>query len=295
MEKQEFKDRLDVVSRAGAIVLVALYGAGFLVVSFSNASYGIVEFGLFRTRLLSAGIIFAIFLALPFLEASRIFGLFGLRGIEFPTLTLSNQLFAFFTAAWASTFLMRFLVTKVDFSLRVVLIWISFPAIASGILVAKGFRVLPRALGSVIILMLCVGALVALILIKRWGEVGLLIWFMLVGWLTYQIDPPIRDPARLKQVNWIFVFLSLLMVFGYFSNFLYPKVEPMLGGGRPTHVVVYFSSTSPVDNSAKMEVWLVDETDDGYYFIRTPEDHKAIFVPRSLVSAIYFQDDKPTL
>ena len=54
-------------------MLVALYGAGFLVVSFHNALYGIVEFGLFRTKLLFAGIVFAIFFGIPFWESSHIF------------------------------------------------------------------------------------------------------------------------------------------------------------------------------------------------------------------------------
>jgi hypothetical protein len=289
MDKLEFRSHLDTVSRAGTIMLIALYGAGFLVVTFSNAMYGIVEFGLFRTRLLSAGVIFAIFLGLPFVEASRIFGLFGFNRIGFPKLTRSDEFLFFVTAAWGSTFLMRFVVGDFDLSLRVVLLWLGFPALSSAVFVARGFKVLPKIVAFVIVVIFAVVSLVALILVQRWSVVGLLGWFMAVGWLTYQMDSSMRDPEELKQVSWVLVFLNVLFVFGYFASVLYPRIEPIFGGGHPTDIVLQFTTTSPVDSSTKMEVWLVDETDAGYYFTRTREDRKAIFVPRSLVSVVYFQ------
>lgn len=77
MDTTEFKTRLEIASRLGATLFVILYVAGFLVVTFENASFGIVSFGLFRAKVLSAGILFAVFLFLPLLETSRSFGLFG--------------------------------------------------------------------------------------------------------------------------------------------------------------------------------------------------------------------------
>jgi hypothetical protein len=77
MDLDNTKRRLDLVSHAGGLLLVALYVAGFLVAPFANASRGVVELSLFRARVLSAGVLFLVFLALPILEAGRAFGLFG--------------------------------------------------------------------------------------------------------------------------------------------------------------------------------------------------------------------------
>jgi hypothetical protein len=295
MDQLEFKGQLDVVSRVGAITLIALYGAGFLVVTFHNATYGIVEFGLFRTRLLSAGIIFAIFLSLPFLEAAKIFGLFGFQRIGFPSPARLNEFVAFYVAVWGSTFFMRFLLGDFDFSLRFVLIFLCFPAISSVVFVSTEFNFWGKTIGIVMAIMLCLTSIVALVLIRQWNYLVIIGWFMLVGWLTFQMDSPIRNPEKLNQTNWVIVFFDLLMVFAFFATTLYPKIDPIFGGGHPTDIVLQFTNTSPVDNSQKMEVRLIDETDSGYYFIRTPEDRKAVFIPKSLISAVYFQVEKPLL
>src|ERR1700722_11238960 len=127
MDKQDLKDWADLATRAGAIALVGLYGAGFLVVSFHNALYGIVEFGLFRTRLLSAGIIFGVFFGIPFLETSHVFGLFGLQAwilkiVERDKNSEPSGLFkwslqtlVFFSTAAGVSFFLRMLLADADF------------------------------------------------------------------------------------------------------------------------------------------------------------------------------------
>lgn len=308
MGKLEFKERLDLVSRAGAILLVALYGAGFLVVSFRDASYGIVEFGVFRTRLLSAGIIFAIFLGIPFLEACRVFGLLGVPAFESRIggrdekldssafSVRSMQIFVFISSSLGTAFFMRMLLADFDWSLRFVLLYLSYMAVVSAVLVARGFgRLRNSAVLSIVVLTVTVALLAFLITMRQWDYLLLLAWFALVGRLTFQMDSPIREPRKLIEANWTLTVLNIVAVFGLFAVFLYPKIRPVYGGGEPTKVVLEFATVSPIGKSAKSEVWLVDETNEGYYVIHGLNDHKAIFIPRPSVSAVYFEPSKPAL
>ncbi len=43
-----------------------------------------------------------------------------------------------------------------------------------------------------------------------------------------------------------------------------------------------------MDNVSKAKVWVIDETDVGFYVIRTKAEKKAIFVPRGFIKTIYF-------
>jgi hypothetical protein len=79
MDQETVHARLELLTRAGAIAVVLLYGVGFVIISLHRASYGIVQFELFRAKVLSAGIVFVVFLCLPLIVASRAYGLFGYK------------------------------------------------------------------------------------------------------------------------------------------------------------------------------------------------------------------------
>ncbi|MBZ5644008.1 MAG: hypothetical protein LAO19_14700 [Acidobacteriia bacterium] len=308
MDKIELKDRLDLTARVGAIALIALYGAGYLVVSIHNAWYGIVEFGLFRTRLISAGIVFAIFFAIPFLETCKIYGLFWIEpwksksfGQETvfassPFWRWSSKLFSFFVATWAISFVLRSLLVNYDAESQISR-W-SYVAFVVPIVVSigVGWGILRNKIIGIIFTILAFVSIalsvIGLIRSKEFVFVALIVWFASVGWFTHEIHDPIREPAKLRDVRWDIVVVNIVSVFTIFGAWIYPKIHSEFGGGRPSPVVLQFVGTSPIDSSVKMDVWLVDETDSGYYFVQKVEDRKAIFVPRSLISAVYFQSDK---
>lgn len=308
MDSVKLKDQLDLAARVGAIALIALYGAGYLVVSIHNAWFGIVEFGLFHTKLLSAGILFAIFFAIPFLETCKIYGLFGVKPWEQKFLKQENsfgsssfwkwsaKLLAFFIAAWATSYILRMLLSDYDPILHLSNRWfvvLAFPLIVS---LSVAWGILRNKTVGAIFTILAFAA-IALIIIeliqsKESVFVTLLFWFALAGWLTHETHTPIREPAKLIHVRWDIVIVNVVSLFTVFGGWIYRKIPFEVGGGRPSPVTLQFVGTSPVDNSTKMSVWLVDETDTGYYFVQTLEDRKAIFVPKSSVSAVYFKADK---
>ena len=51
---------------------------------------------------------------------------------------------------------------------------------------------------------------------------------------------------------------------------------------------------SPIDNAERMRAFLIDETDNGFYLVRTVQDKEAIFLPRSQVAAVYFKQAEET-
>jgi hypothetical protein len=75
---------------------------------------------------------------------------------------------------------------------------------------------------------------------------------------------------------------------------IYPRVVPKLGGGAPVSVTFQFVGKSPIDNAERMRAFLIDETDNGFYLVRTVQDKEAIFLPRSQVAAVYFKQAEET-
>lgn len=75
---QDFKGVLEPLARLGAILFGATYLLGFLIVIQHHADFGIVDVGVFRARVMAAGILFDVLTILPIILASRIYGWLGL-------------------------------------------------------------------------------------------------------------------------------------------------------------------------------------------------------------------------
>lgn len=199
---------------------------------------------------------------------------------------------AFFTSAWVITVLMRiFIFVDADIRWTYILVVIAFTAVAFTVLLTAGRRFSEHPVKYALLSVATIGVgLISLILLKRWQSILLILWFLFVGSLVHRMEPITQKPEMLRdEVSWYMVLVQAIGVVGFFALAFYPKIKPMLGGGKPTKAVFQFASSSPIDNAAKTEVWLVDQVDDGYYVLRTPNDHKAIFIAKPLVSAIYFE------
>jgi len=158
MELRDLTQRIEVLAKAGTFVLVALYVAGFLVVSLSNASYGIVEFSLFRARVLSAGVLFGLCVGFPVLQAARSYALYGLptmlggsswliRARDLPTLSLrSVQALIFFSSSVSFAFLLRFLTDPKTIQPSVIVIWLVSVGVITGVVMAIGGGLLAKPL-----------------------------------------------------------------------------------------------------------------------------------------------------
>jgi hypothetical protein len=291
------------------MLLIGLYVAGFLVVSLHNATYGIIEFGLFRAKLLSTGILFAVFLAIPFWEASRFFNMFVFRRSTVPAEGASSEqtkqlkisptanwlirILLFFAASWSTAMLIKPIFGDYEYRGADIASAFGFIVIATLVILfthlsyPKNQRI--GATLAVVALLLGLGAIIYL---KDWYSLRMLAWFCLVGYWAHRTEPSMRRPRSLLDLSVPIVLVDILALFGFFGYQLYPRIAPLLGGGRPSEITLQFAISSPINNASKTQVWLVDEVDDGYYVLGARDDHKAIFIPRSLVSAVYFEQDK---
>ena len=70
---------LQTSSQALVIVAGLAYLSGFIIISVFDASYGIADFSLVRTKVIAVGGLFVLLLSLPVIVTFRMFGMFGLQ------------------------------------------------------------------------------------------------------------------------------------------------------------------------------------------------------------------------
>jgi hypothetical protein len=307
IQSPELKSHLEVAARAGAIAVVALYVAGFLVVTFADASHGIVGFGLFRTRVLTAGILLFFLLAIGLLNWSRVFGRWGfpksgehkIKGTIVPEARAklyfgAMNLLWYFWSSLALAYFICMYVLHCNSPWRFWTVLLGLAVIYAGVATFYKFQFSRHPLVCAVLSLFAIGAGIAGLIFLRDKKLGLVLgWFLLVGYVADYVEKQIRQARLLGDVEWHWLLFNVLGVVAFFSLWVYPQIPPSLGGGKPTRVVFQFFNTSPIDGSTKDPLWMLDEVDMGFYVLRTPDERKAVFLPRSVVSAIYFDADEP--
>jgi len=179
----------------------AVYLFGFIVVSIFDASYGIADFNLFRTKVISVGTLFVLLLAIPMLTTFRMFALFGLT-VQDPvtsglTVTPKNRplviVFAASSVPFACiglTFVLAFLFATFHWWRDGFLLFMLPGAVmaALGVLGKKWFNAHPFPF---VFLSFLNAAALFLILFKYTDRsiFWFVVWLSLVCWFTLQIFP----------------------------------------------------------------------------------------------------------
>lgn len=294
MDREKFQSLVQPMAQSAAFLVLVLYVAGFLVVSIRHALFGIVQFGLLQARILSAGILFAVFFAVAIIPAARVFALFGYE--EWALLQSTSEATAgrrlvfrwlnFFMTALAFCLMMRvFLEDHIHWT---VVAWL---LLGSALLAGWAGRLQVDKRPSVSVLLGLVAISLVLILVHRVGDFGLwvlFLWFTWVALMAQFINSPVRDPGRIRHLRWEAWVGSFIATISLFAVFLYPRIWPALGGGVPLPVTIQFSDKSPLDGASRSQVWLIDETELGFYILTAEHQGKAVLLPRNLVSAVYF-------
>ena len=98
-------------------------------------------------------------------------------------------------------------------------------------------------------------------------------------------------------MNLVQTVVGVVATFSFFGVLVYPRIPAMVGGGEPLPATIAFvqDKKPPIGESDRLRVWLLDETDDGYYFIHDKNSKNAVFVPKSEIRAVYFgkSEDAP--
>jgi hypothetical protein len=276
-----------------------VYLLGFIVVSLFDASFGIADFSLFRTRVIAAGILFAGLAALQIVATFRMFAVFGLSvkhaASLAPVVSPKNRwlnvfdvvLSIPFTAvgiAWLVLFLFKpgFGWTPLGFGLFLVIIAL-FAAV--GVWSQKHFDRFPW-------LFVCaslVASVTLLVVVFRWSSrdfFWLVVWLTLVGLFTLDISWEARTQDVRKTPWERLVFIIVPVVFGLYATKVFPNIRREYGGGMPVLIVLHLNKSLPPLESQTASVSLIDETELGYYVM--DGSGKAVFVARNTVEDVEF-------
>jgi cation transporter-like permease len=275
-----------------------VYLFGFIIVSFSDATYGIVDFSLVRAKVIAVGITFVILVALGMLVTFRTFAIFGLT---YDRSELSAVVVAPKNSDLMSVNVALFLPFACYGSTFPLGIWLT------------GFRILPgKSLGfygimcAVIVLLglasrkwfnahpylfvFLAGLNTAAFFIILYKYVSrntfwFILWLSLVCGLTLQISMKLRNPDDVRKTEWERLFVVIvLVIFGLYAGKVYPNIPHQLGGGAPVPVILHLTKTLPEFDSDSAAVSLIEETEQGYYVVHTSD--KALFIARGLVEEV---------
>jgi hypothetical protein len=300
-------DLIERVVKFGTGFVALVYAAGFLVVSVHHGKYGVVMFEFLRARVFAAGLLFAVFLLIPIVAASRVFALFGLRtmggtrylkseNIKFARVNSIAQfsLLAFGLASGAQVIFVSeagaaLPATKTDAIWFLLLMIATAPMLLIG---DKWFDTHPKTIAAINLSAL-LGFLFALQKMRGHQFSGVTYWFFGVGvgflflhWITTGNAETVR---RINWEGWFFSLLSLVLIF---TTTIYGQVKPAWGGGAVAPIAVHFARPTQFSPTSDVAAFLIDETDKGFYLTHKMDDHKGTFVPREAIASIDFEELK---
>jgi hypothetical protein len=306
MTVQSIQERIPLVAQAIGLALVILYAAGFVVLSVHHASFGISQFNLLRPKILAAGILFCIFIALPIAEAARVFGLLGYppmfptpdrTGVEFDKRLYYLpfvRLLAFLLGAIAIGWTVRAFLQEYTLNPRVTLWYVAMLTPTAAVAFTVRYR---GKRNPALTAWLCMFALAWIIFcFKRAGDLALTItlsWFFGCALIAYFLDSRIMGAKDLRDTNWANFIGWSIGALTVFALLIYPQIRWSLGGGAPVPVSLRFENKSPLDETGQTRFWMIDETEAGFYVLGKQDAKRAVFLPRSAVRAIYFGEEVP--
>jgi hypothetical protein len=283
-----------------------VYLFGFIIVSIFDASYGIADFNLFRTKVIAVGTLFVFLLAVPMMMTFRMFAFFDMTvehaGVTGLTVTPQNR-----------PLIIAFVALSIPFAcygltLPLFFLFTTFPGWAG---IGFGYFLLAAALMATLgvfgkkwfdshplpfVLLSSLNTAVFFIILLAYAARSIfwfVVWLSLVCLFTLQVSLRMLKPEEARKTEWERLFLTIVpAVFFIYAAKVYPNIRHGIGGGAPVPIVLHLTKKLPVFDSETVPVSLIDETEQGYYVLRGSD--KAMFVARGLVEEVEFLRSEPT-
>jgi hypothetical protein len=288
VDEQSIKSRLEILTPIAGGAAILVYVVGFLVLSIHHASFGILDSGLLRPRILSAGVIFCILTLIPAIETIR---LSGPDSFEINALTDKDEIKNLFS-------MIPYMVFPLIGSGMIIRIWVGgeqpfleHVGWIAGMLLGGGlvFAIPLRNKGTLVKALRSVIAMcwICFCLYKTRDHMWWLLsaWFMWCAFITFQVSGTIKNFERLKTVNVAQTVVTAFGTIAAFGLFIYPRVPALVGGGSPIPATLCFAAAAQPNR-----MWILDDTDAGFYLLPVKDAKKAIFIPRSGVTEIQYGD-----
>src|SRR6266404_2409045 len=285
-----------------------VYLFGFIIVSIFDATYGIADFSLFRTKVIAVGTVFVILVSLGMVLTFRMFSLFGLTAqhvnVFAVVVTPQNRSFIIADVALSIPFACTGLAFPLSFLFSgfpirtgtgaALIIILAAVSVALGVIGQKRFNAHPYFF----VVLSALNTISLLIVLFRYGHRSMfwfVVWLSLVCLFTLQTSFKISNPEEVRRTEWERLFLTIVpAIFGVYATMLYPAIPHQFGGGAPVPIILHLSKKLPALDSENPTVSLIDETEQGYYVLSGAD--KAVFVARGLVEEVEFlrtKEDRP--
>jgi len=285
---------IDTFAKLATTIVLLLYAVGFLITSLYYADYGFFPTNPFHTRVASAGVWFGIIILVPMFVGRLSLRQHILRRMQAkPWQQWSVLALTLYIASYSASFLLS-PAFQIDQTLRSSAIPLM---ISVGVLIFVAgpiYKWLQKPRLAAVLIWITVFGLIqfnlARALMRGHGftedALGLWIFAVAVAAVTDLYDFPSNVGWHTDWYSTVGILLLLITVF---SSHVYPHIKSSWGGGQTLPIVLYVNGASPIFPNQPWQVQLVEEAEDGFYVLRNP-DKKAIFVPRSAVSLVYFSD-----
>jgi hypothetical protein len=292
------------IAQLAAAFVAVVYGCGFVIVTFSQARLGILEFSALRPKVIAAGLAFILLVCIPMVLAFQWFEVFGFKfkdieGYHWEALTDRHRS--------ALRFINVGGYAAIAIAVSIFISSLLFPLPRPDVLDNAGAAVwfLPGGLmiyglsrtkpsrGVFLrfprsFLVIRLGAIAAVYFGAWWiyhDAFWLCLWLLGVPAAFYSY--------KSRWPKWRAIrpdILLLVLAFGllFYSSQIYPRMKPQFGGGLPPRIIVFLSEEGPLGSpNTRIEAKLIEETDAGYY-LQPANAKDAYFLPRSAVAAIQF-------
>jgi hypothetical protein len=278
----------DVLSKGIVGFVLALYASGFLIVSLHESKYGFGEANPFRTRVLAAGAWFFLLTGVP----ATIVIAYRIRRPRIGWVQASHFLYSFYLGCIGlNLYTSEFFVPPQN-TASFKSWWFIVMLIATAIVVlVRDFKKLSdrfSATASIVAVALLLSSAIRFMVVSRQtNQPPLTFWFFGAGVVTlYVVTVLTRRNFDDLLGQLLFGVLTSLFLF---ATYYYPNLKASWGGGSPVPVTLYLNRESILRPNQSLSAQLVDESDAGFYIIGQDET-KAVFVPRTSVSLVYFSD-----
>ena len=290
--------RLEALTRIGALVIGSVYVAGFIIVTLYHAEFGVGEISVFKARVLSAGILFALLTAFPVMLAAQTFGFGGFSGYgRFVVETEQGKeraggafaVLGMYVPCLGIALLTRALFQDEQLVPSIPIILLMSAALVSLVPISRMMK--KHSIIRVILYVLAT-AVICWCAYKTMGRSLVLrsVWFYSCAVVARVIHPFFGQPIMLKAfTEWESWIVGLLALVSFFATTLYGHVQFRYGGGAAVPIRLYLSGDAPtLFAPVPTPAWLLEETDAGFYILRAPKDVSSLFIPRSSVRALEF-------
>lgn len=298
MTEPPVSDLFSRLTAASATLLAGVYAAGFLVVTFRLGEFGVLDLNPFRPQIFLAGALFIVLTAIPAVAALKAIGLIPMDRIQSAGMKpvqrkgLYNLAFYlnFYTVAlglagFSSAILLSdsscFSQTRWASPLSLMTLSVVISILSRYHFDRFWYLLIAGLLG-------CQIALFIILLFEGKSCFWLTNWYYIAGIATLSLHSIWRKLKAGSEVPWEYLPVLFLAFVSLYSTKLYPAMRPQVGGGAPRPIVLYGLGMNPVTDCASANVFLVDETDNGYYFLLKPDDKSGYFIRREAVKAMKF-------